>query len=84
MITSKTAIEDLMYELFRRAMSVAIDRNRINEVGAPGSAKPRVRAVTGEPRTTGERQEVNRLDGPGQRKLGSDGLKTTLARVGDD
>ena len=42
-------IEDLMYEpKFRRAMSVAIDRNRINEVAALGLAKPRAFALSPE------------------------------------
>ena len=45
-------IEDLMYEpKFRRALSVAIDRNRINEVvgSGPGQAA-RIRAQPGKPR----------------------------------
>jgi peptide/nickel transport system substrate-binding protein len=42
-------IEDLMYDAkFRRALSVAIDRNRINEVVALGMAKPRAFALSPE------------------------------------
>lgn len=42
-------IENLMYEAnFRRALSVAIDRNRINEVVALGMAKPRAFALSPE------------------------------------
>jgi peptide/nickel transport system substrate-binding protein len=42
-------IEDLMYEpKFRRALSVAIDRNRINEIAAMGLAKPRAFALSPE------------------------------------
>lgn len=42
-------IEDLMYEpKFRRALSVAINRDRINEIAALGLAKPRAFALSPE------------------------------------